>query len=90
MDHPGLVIVDLLMPETDGFAVVEQLRGDPATAGIPIVILTSLSMGRADRERLNGHVSHLAHKSTFNRKEFVEIVRGLCPLPSAAEGQRVE
>jgi CheY-like chemotaxis protein len=88
MEHPGLVIVDLLMPEMDGFAVVEQLREDPATADTPIVILTSRSMDRADRERLNGHISHLARKGAFNHKEFIELVRGLCPLPEGSRARR--
>jgi CheY-like chemotaxis protein len=40
LDTPALIILDLLTPELDGFAVVEQLRADPATATTPIVILT--------------------------------------------------
>jgi signal transduction histidine kinase/CheY-like chemotaxis protein len=90
MEHPGLVIVDLLMPEMDGFTVVEHLRADPTTAGIPIVILTSRSIGQTDRERLHGQISHLAHKSTFSRGEFVELVRKLCPLPEGARARQGE
>jgi CheY-like chemotaxis protein len=79
LEHPGLVILDLLMPEMDGFAVVERLRGDVATAGIPIIILTSRSMAQEDKDRLNGQISLLAHKSEFSRMAFAEIVRSLCP-----------
>jgi putative two-component system response regulator len=57
-----LVILDLLMPEMDGFAVVERLRGDAATADIPRVILTSRSMAQDEKDRLNGQISLLAHK----------------------------
>jgi CheY-like chemotaxis protein len=84
IELPGLVIVDLLMPEMDGFAVVEQLRADQTTSGIPIVILTSRSMDPAERERLNGQISHLARKGALDRTQFVELVRKLCPLPPAA------
>jgi signal transduction histidine kinase/DNA-binding response OmpR family regulator len=79
-ERPGLVILDLLMPEMDGFTVVERLRGDPLTLAIPIVILTSRGMDPQARDRLNGKISHLARKGTFNRAEFVELVRGLCPV----------
>jgi signal transduction histidine kinase/DNA-binding response OmpR family regulator len=79
-ERPGLVILDLLMPDVDGFAVVERLRSDPVTAGIPIVILTSRSMALEDKERLNGQISYLARKGEFNRAEFADIVRGLCPV----------
>jgi signal transduction histidine kinase/DNA-binding response OmpR family regulator len=80
-EHPGLVILDLLMPEMDGFMVVEQLRAQPATASIPIVILTSRGMDSEERERLNGHINYLARKSSFNRSDFVKLVHDLCPLP---------
>src|SRR5215475_7063421 len=40
---PDLILLDLMLPELDGFAVCEILRRDAATAGIPIVLLTALS-----------------------------------------------
>src|SRR5262249_22261639 len=61
-EQPGLVILDLLMPDVDGFTVVERLRHDPVTEAIPIVILTSRSMAPEDKDRLNGQISYLAHK----------------------------
>jgi DNA-binding response OmpR family regulator len=41
--HPDLVLLDLMLPELDGFAVCEILRRDATTAGIPIIILTAMS-----------------------------------------------
>jgi DNA-binding response OmpR family regulator len=49
--HPDLIVLDLMMPELDGFTVCEVLRRDPATAAIPILILTAASSGLA---RLGG------------------------------------
>jgi len=72
---PSLIILDLLMPGVDGFAVVDRLRANPATAAIPIIILTSKTMSREEKERLNGQISYLAHKAEFNRAAFVESVR---------------
>jgi CheY-like chemotaxis protein len=83
-EKPALVILDLLMPEVDGFEVVKQLRADPLTADIPIVVLTSRSMDPHERDLLNGKISHLARKATFSRPEFVELVRGLCPTPAGS------
>jgi len=40
---PDLVLLDLVLPELDGFAVCESLRKDPATATVPIIVLTGLS-----------------------------------------------
>ena len=75
---PRLIILDILMPGVDGFAVVQRLRVDPATTAIPIVILTSKTMTREDKERLNGQISFLAQKAEFSRAAFVEMVRRLC------------
>jgi signal transduction histidine kinase/CheY-like chemotaxis protein len=80
-EQPALVILDLLMPGTDGFEVVEQLRGDPRTADIPIVVLTSKSISEGDRQRLNSRIAHLAEKGRFSRAEFVELVRRCCRTP---------
>jgi signal transduction histidine kinase/DNA-binding response OmpR family regulator len=78
-EQPALVILDLLMPNVDGFEVVERLRTDESTADIPIVILTSKTMTRAEKKRLNGRISHLAQKAGFDRAEFVQLVRSFCP-----------
>jgi signal transduction histidine kinase/DNA-binding response OmpR family regulator len=77
-ERPALIILDLLMPEMDGFTAAERLHGNLATAEIPIVVLTSKSIGQKEKERLNSHISHLARKAEFSRVEFVELVRRLC------------
>ena len=59
------MLVDLLMPEMDGFAVVEALRADPATASVPIIVLTSKSMTPNDKERLAGQISYVAGKGVI-------------------------
>jgi len=77
--QPSLIILDLMMPDVDGFAVVEGLREDSRTAGIPVVVLTSKSMTAEEKARLNGRISHLARKSDFNRADFLALIRRLCP-----------
>ena len=49
--RPDLILLDLMLPELDGFAVCDILRRDPKTASIPIIILTALS---SQLSRLNG------------------------------------
>ena len=73
-ERPAVVVLDLLMPDVDGFAVVEQLRADPHLDDVPIVVLTSKEMTRADRERLAGQISYLAQKGTFPPADLVELV----------------
>ncbi|MCC7446039.1 MAG: GAF domain-containing protein [Anaerolineae bacterium] len=52
---PDLVILDLRMPEMDGFAVLDQLRADPETAAIPVLVVTADDLTDEERQRL-GHV----------------------------------
>jgi signal transduction histidine kinase/DNA-binding response OmpR family regulator len=75
--QPALIIVDLLMPDVDGFAVVDRLRAEALTAAIPIVVLTSKSLSPDDRTRLNSRISHLAGKMDFSRGAFVDLVKRL-------------
>jgi DNA-binding response OmpR family regulator len=49
--HPSLVLLDVNMPRLDGFSVCEQLKSDPHTAGIKIVLLTARG---TDSDRLRG------------------------------------
>jgi CheY-like chemotaxis protein len=79
LGQPDLIILDLMMPEMDGFAVVEALRADARTATIPIIVLTSKAMTADEKTVLNGRISHLARKGEFNRTDFLALVRGLCP-----------
>lgn len=78
-EMPALIILDLLMPDVDGFAVVERLRADSVTATIPIVILTSKSLTPEEKNRLNGEIAYLARKGEFSRTAFVDIVQRFLP-----------
>src|SRR3989449_1776701 len=73
--RPDLIVLDLLMPEMDGFQVMDQLKHDPSTAGIPIVIFTAMALTREDKDRLNGRISYLAQKGHFSKEEFLLHIR---------------
>lgn len=77
-ERPDLVILDLMMPEMDGFMVVEALRGDPATRAIPIIVLTAKSLTEEDRRRLNGQIESLLQKVGVDPEDLLaEIVEVL-------------
>jgi signal transduction histidine kinase len=86
-EHPLVVLLDLRMPDMDGFEVAERLRADPETASVPIIVLTHMEMTRADRNRLAGRVSHLAQKGDLDRAALVELVGRLgAPHTGEQEG----
>ncbi len=76
--HPDLIVLDLMMPEVNGFDVVEALQGAPETADIPILVVTAKQVTAEDRQRLNSDVLHIMEKSDFNQGSFLgEVKRAL-------------
>jgi GAF domain-containing protein/CheY-like chemotaxis protein/HAMP domain-containing protein len=71
---PDLIILDLMMPQVDGFAVVEALKADPATRTIPIVVVTAKALTEEDHSRLNGHIEALLSKGLFSEQELMDQV----------------
>ena len=61
---PGLVLLDLMMPEMDGFTFIEEFRRLPNSRAIPIVVLTAKDLTAEDRMRLNGYVAQVVQKGT--------------------------
>jgi CheY-like chemotaxis protein len=75
---PDLIVLDLLMPDVNGFDVVEALHDDPATATIPILVVTADRLSEADRDKLNGYVSTIMEKADFDARHFaIEIRRAM-------------
>jgi signal transduction histidine kinase/DNA-binding response OmpR family regulator len=73
--QPSVVLLDLLMPGMDGFEVVEALRAEPDTKSVPVVILTSKSMTRQDKERLRGRITYVARKAEFDLTGLAGLLR---------------
>ena len=87
--RPDLILLDLMMPDVSGFDVVEALKGDPKTAQIPIIIVTSKEITAEDRATLNGRVEFIVNKSSFSRESFVnEVRRALKRRKPRSAGQR--
>ncbi|MES2038170.1 MAG: response regulator [Pseudomonadota bacterium] len=72
---PDLIVLDLMMPEINGFDVVEALKSDTVTASIPIIVLTAKQVTADDRIRLSGDVKKVMEKSDFNHGRFIGEVR---------------
>lgn len=72
--HPDLLILDLTMPEMDGFMVVEALKDDEKTRKIPIIIVSAKELTSAENQRLSGQVEVFLRKGIFTENELVEDV----------------
>ncbi len=69
---PDLVVTDLMMPDVDGFQVIDTLKADPKLAHIPIVVVTAKELTAAERARLNGQIDMLLQKGSFVDDRFIE------------------
>ena len=72
---PDLILLDLMMPEMDGFQLVEELHQHEQWRNIPVVIVTAKEITPEDRQRLNGWVEKVLQKGIYTREELLEIIR---------------
>ncbi len=71
---PELVITDLMMPDIDGFKVIDALKTTDATRHIPIIVLTAKELTVRDRERLSGQVDGLLQKGSFMDEDLLQSI----------------
>ena len=74
---PDLVILDIMMPEMDGFAVMDELRAHHDTASIPVIVSTAKELTSQEKSLLKGQIQSLMQKGDFLNDEFLEEVRAL-------------
>lgn len=71
---PDLIVSDLTMPGIDGFGFVEELKLDPRTKDIPVVVVSAKDITDEERKRLNGHIEALYQKGSLPTRKFVDKV----------------
>ncbi|MFZ6027470.1 MAG: pyridoxal-phosphate dependent enzyme [Chloroflexota bacterium] len=76
-EHPDLIILDLMMPEVDGFAVLDILKADSETASIPVIVVTAKELTPQEETRLRGRIHKLMQKGEFMNDELADEVRAL-------------
>ena len=72
--HPDLMLLDLMMPELDGFGVLEAMRDGDATRDIPVIVLTGQALTEKDMARLNRGVAKVLGKGMINVEETLTHV----------------
>jgi signal transduction histidine kinase/DNA-binding LacI/PurR family transcriptional regulator/DNA-binding response OmpR family regulator len=73
---PDLILLDLMMPEMDGFEVLAELRKRESTRDIPVIILTARLLSDADLERCNFGVASILSKGVFSDQETLAHIDG--------------
>ncbi len=70
-ERPSLILLDLMMPELDGFGFLDELHRRPYGNDIPVVVMTAKDLTDEDRARLNGGVERILEKGSDLRREIV-------------------
>jgi len=76
-ERPGLILLDLMMPELDGFGFLRSLRARPEWRDIPVVILTAKDVTAEDRRRLAGRADRVIRKGALSLADLAQELRGL-------------
>jgi len=71
---PDVLVLDLVMPEMDGFKVLDVVRSDPQLKKLPVIIVTAKDLTNEDREKLSGDVSSILSKTINTSKALVEEI----------------
>ncbi len=72
---PSLVVLDLLMPELDGFGVLRAMRVNPDWRDIPVVVLTSIDLTNEIRALLQQQADRVFQKGTYSKEELLAEIR---------------
>jgi PAS domain S-box-containing protein len=87
---PALILLDLQMPEMDGFEFLDEIRRNDAWRDVPVVVVTSRDLTQADRDRLNGEVEGILQKGAYSREALLAeirqvVARTIAPKATSAE-----
>jgi signal transduction histidine kinase/DNA-binding response OmpR family regulator len=75
--RPALIVLDLMMPEMDGFTFLMELRRNEAWRSIPVVVVSAKDLGAEERAALNGSVEAILQKGSYSREALLAELRAL-------------
>jgi CheY-like chemotaxis protein len=83
--QPDLIVLDLLMPEINGFEVVQRLQAQPQTQAIPVFVVTAKDALSAEKQQLNSLVAAVMLQEAFSQEAFLEEISHLTRRMAAQE-----
>ncbi|MBX3065616.1 MAG: response regulator [Anaerolineae bacterium] len=75
--NPDIILLDLMMPEMNGFQFLNELRRNPRWRSIPVVVITAIDLSNEDREQLSQQVQQIVQKGAYSRDQLLSEVREL-------------
>ncbi len=74
-ERPALILLDLMMPEMDGFEFLDELYQHDDWRSIPVIVVTAMELSDAEREHLSGKVERIIQKGAYNREDLLSELR---------------
>ena len=74
---PDVIVLDIMMPEMDGFEFMAQLQTNPDWERIPVFVVTALDLSEQDRRRLNVGIGKILSKGSFSPRDLAARIRNL-------------
>jgi len=72
--EPAIILLDLMMPEMDGFEFLSEIRSLPRASTVPVIVVTAKELTSDERNRLNGHVTAVLQKGSHSRDELLSEI----------------
>ena len=73
-EEPAIILLDLMMPEMDGFEFLSEIRSVPRASTVPVVVVTAKELTADERKLLNGHVTTVLQKGNHSRDELLSEI----------------
>src|SRR5690554_107114 len=74
--RPGVILLDIMMPNMDGFEMLERLKGHPEWAEIPVIVVSAAVFSAEERAQLGAHVEQILQKGSYTPEQLVaEVLR---------------
>jgi threonine synthase len=73
-ERPDLILLDLMMPELDGFTLLEIVKSEEEFHEVPVIVVTAKELTQAERRRLSGQVESLLEKGSFMEEDLLEDI----------------
>ena len=75
--RPDLILLDLMMPDMDGFAVLDALKADETLRDLPVIVVTAKELTQQERQRLQGRIKMLLQKGSFMDDDLLDDINAL-------------
>jgi threonine synthase len=72
--HPDLIVLDLMLPDLDGFSIVETLQRDPKLRDIPVIVFSARELKPEEREITQNNIRQIIEKASLDQQAFIDII----------------